>query len=165
MSGQMKKMRNNPLLKINDILNSDSNMIKNFYIDDFKDKRIKVVKKKGQQFIIIHMIVEKKNGLFWNKEYMESFPILPDPLKELKIIKVQDFEIMSYEQILPDKTTVIDFDKLNIIDLIMSVYSNYMERIEIANNIPVYEQTINEWSKLIDDQIKGISEAQIEITE
>ncbi len=138
-------------------------MVRNFFINGIKDERVKVAKKKGEQFIIIYFIVEKKRGFFWDKEYIEGYVILPDPMKELKIVKLADFDKVPYENTYPHKINVIDFDKLNIPSLIIDVHKNYTDRLDVMNNLHQFSDIINDWNKKIEEQIKGISE--VEITE
>jgi len=152
-------------LKINEILNSNSKMIRNFFINGIKDERIKVIKKRGEQFILLQFIVEKKKNFFWNKLYMESYLLLPDPIKESKLIDIGDIENISFEDIFPNKVVVVTIDRLDIPNLIYTVYNNYIERLEIQSNLYKFADTINEWDKQINDQIKGISETEIEISE
>lgn len=156
-------MISNDSLKINEILNSDSKMVRNFFIGGLKDIRVKVAKKKAEQFIVVYFIVEKKKGFFWNKLYMESFVLLPDPLRELKIVKLEEYEKISYEEYFPNKVNSIKIEELDIAELIYTVYNNYIERLEVFNNINKYADTINEWDKLINEQIKGITETEIEV--
>lgn len=152
-------------IKINEILNSDSKMVRNFFIGGTKDERIKVAKKKGEQFIIVYFILEKKKGFFWNKLYMEAYVLLPDPIKELKIVHLNEFEKIPYEEYFPNKINLIKIEELDIPKLIYTTYTNYIERLEIFNNIHKYADIINAWDKEINDMIKGISEAEIEVND
>lgn len=160
-----KRMLSSEQIKINNILNSNSKIVRNFYINGIKDERVKVAKKRAEQFIMVYFIIEKKKGFFWNKQYMEAYVLLPDPIKELKIIELSEFERVPYEEFFPNKINITTIEELDIPKLIYDVYNNYIDRLDVYNNIHKYADLINIWDKQINDQIKGISEAEIEVKE
>ncbi|NJO64834.1 MAG: hypothetical protein HC836_43895 [Richelia sp. RM2_1_2] len=141
-------------------------MVRDFYIDGEKNERVKIVKKKGEQFIILHAVIEKKKGkFFWDKLYMETFVILPDKPRELKLINIEDFENVTYDDVLPAKVNVIDYDNLDIGELIYSTHKNYLDREIVRANLSEYSKIVNEWDKEITLKIKEISEIVLEKTD